>query len=107
MNGVYGMDVNIPDEELERLTSDQSFTGGYSEHVVDMFRQTLQIVAAVPDESVLDEFECLRYRKMRGRGSRRRLALTEDTDLVVKIQNGRSKPKVIVERISHNGRKKK
>ena len=101
------MDVSIPNEALKQIASDPRITGGYAEQVVSMFRQTLQIVAAATDESVLAHFKCLRYRKEPGRGLRRKLALTEDADLVVRIHNGRSKPKMIVEKISCDGRKRK
>ena len=100
------MKFDISSEKLARLASDPSYSGGYSTDVVDMFRQTLQIVAAVPDESAIREFQCLRYSKLRRRGSRRRIALTNGASLVVRIQNGKKDSKVIVERIDQNGRKK-
>lgn len=101
------MEFNIPDEELRRLASDASFTGGYSKAIVEMFRQTLQILDAAPNESVLPELKCLKYRKMRGRGSRRRLALTKEADLIVRFQNRKPKSVVVVEEICCNGRKNK
>lgn len=101
------MDIKIPDKELERLACDASYKGGYPERIVAMFRQTLQIVAAVSDESVLAQFKCLCLKKTRPRGVHRTLALTEDADLVVRIQNGKPRPEMIVERIRCNGRNKK
>jgi hypothetical protein len=101
------MDLRIQDEELRRIASEASFKGELSGNLAAMFRQTLQIVAAVSDESVLSRFKCLKYRTIRGPGSRRRLALTEDADLVIRIQNGKQKPKMIVERIIRSERRKK
>jgi len=101
------MDLRIQDEELRRIASETSFTGELSGNLADMFRQTLQIVAAVSDESVLSRFKCLKYRVIRGPGSRRRLALSGDADLEVRIQNGNREPKMIVERIIRSERRKK
>lgn len=106
-DGVREMDFQIPDTDLKRLASDRAFEGAYPARVVEMFRQTLQIVAAVDDESVLANFQCLKYRKIRGRGTRRLLALTKDADLVVRVKNGKSKPEMIVERINCNGKQSK
>lgn len=106
-DGVFGMDFQIPDTALKRLASNSAFVGAYPARVAEMFRQTLQIVAAVDDESVLGNFKCLRYRKVPGRGMRRLLALTKDADLVVRVKNGNSKPEMIVERINCNGKQSK
>lgn len=100
------MDFNIPDKELARLACDPNFTGGHSGRLVKMFRQTLQIVAAVPDESSLEAFKCLDYRKFTGRKAIRRLALTEDAYLVVRMKTGSQKPMMIIEEIHKNGRKR-
>lgn len=100
------MDFSLSDETLRRIASDPSFTGGYAGGVADLFRQTLQIVAAVPDESDLREFRCLKYSNLRGRGSRRKIALTEGAYLTVRIENGKPRPEMIVEQIVCNGRKK-
>jgi len=101
------MDFKIQDAELERLASDRAFAGRFSARVAEMFRQTLQIVAAVEDESVLSHFKCLKYRKIQGGNPRRLLALTDDADLVVRVQDGKARPKMIVERINCNGKKRK
>jgi len=106
-DGVSRMDFQIPDTDLKRLASDNAFVGAYPARVVEMFRQTLQIVAAVDDESVLANFKCLRYRKVPGRGMRCLLALTKDADLVLRVKNGNSKPEMIVERINCNGKQSK
>jgi hypothetical protein len=99
------MDFQIPDTVLKRLASDSAFVGVYPVRVIEMFRQTLQIVAAVEDESVLANFRCLKYRKVRG--MRRLLALTKDADLVVRVKNGNPKTEMIVERINCNGKQSK
>jgi hypothetical protein len=106
-HGVHGMDFQIPDTDLRRLASDGGFVGPYPARVAEMYRQTLQIVAAADDESVLANFKCLRYRKFPRRGTRRLLALTKDADLVVRVINGKSKPEMIVERINCNGKQSK
>lgn len=100
------MDFSIPNDQLRRLASDPSFSDGYAEDIVEMYRQTLQIIAAVPDESNLSVFHCLRYAKVRGRGSRRTIALTDGASLAVRIENRRPHPEMVVERIVINGRKK-
>ena len=100
------MDFNIPNEDLARLASDPSYTGGFARETAELYRQTLQIVAAVPNESALKEFRCLRYTTLRGRGSRRRIALTNNASLIVRIENGAGDPRVVVERIDQNGRVK-
>lgn len=100
------MDFSLPDKNLRRIASDPSFTGGYADGVAELFRQTLQIVAAVPDESDLREFHCLKYANLRGRGLRRTIALTDGAYIAVRIENGKSRPEMIVEQIVCNGRKK-
>jgi hypothetical protein len=99
------MEFTIADQRLKRIASDTGFSGDYPQQVASMFRQTLQIVAAAPDESDLAHFKCLGYRTVPGRGSRRRLALTKTADLVVSIRNGRKKSRMIVEQITLQGRK--
>lgn len=101
------MEFSIPDKVLARLAHDRTFTGGHPGRLVEMYRQTLQIVAAVPDESALAAFQCLAYRKVKGRSSARRLALTSDADLLVQIDGGKEKPSMIIERILQNGKKHK
>ena len=104
VDGADGMDFNIPDKELDRIASDASFTGRYSKAIVAAYRQTLQILDAVPDESVLSEFKCLNYRKVRGPGFRRKLALTEEAELLVRVQGGKSRPTLVIEGICRNRR---
>lgn len=94
------MDLDIPDEDLRRLATDETASGSYPPRVAALYRQTLQIVAAAPDEAALAGFRCLNYRKAGGRGARRVLSLTEDAELVVSVRNGRANPTVVVEKIS-------
>lgn len=96
------MEISIPDENLRRIASDPSFSGGYGKAIVKIYRQTLQILCAVPDETILAKFSCLDCRK--GRGHRRKLAITEDVDLIVRIQKKTSRSMAIVEEIRCNGR---
>jgi plasmid maintenance system killer protein len=99
------MDITISNDELRRLASDDSYRGEYPAPVVARFRQTLQIIAAAHDESVLTQFKCLAYRKAGGRGTVRRLTLTEDAELIVRYQNGAAKPAMVVDCINRERRK--
>jgi len=100
------MDFDIPNDDLARLASDPSYTGGFSGDVVDLYRQTLQIVAAVPSESALEGFMCLKYSAVPGQKTLRKIALSNVASLIVRMQNGRRDPKMIIERIDQKGNKK-
>jgi len=99
------MDFDIPNDDLARLASDPSYRGGFSDDVVDLYRQTLQIVAAVPSESALEAFRCLKYSAVPGQKALRKIALTNVASLIVRIQNGKRDPKLIIERIDREGKK--
>jgi len=101
------MDFNIPDKQLKKMSLDGSYVGQYSSTIADRFRQALQILDAVSEESVLAKIQSLKYKKIPGRGLRRRIALTDEIDLIVSIRNGNSEQSVTIEKIARNvkGRK--
>lgn len=98
--GEYGlrMEVGFADDDLDRLETDATFNGGWSENVVRTYRKRLQIIRNAPDERDFYAMKSLHYEKLKGRRQHQRsMRINEQYRLVVEVVgSGRGKRVIIV-----------
>lgn len=83
------MEVEFNNDDLDRLETDSSFSGGYAQGVVSKFRQRMQLIRAAEDERAFRELRSLHFEKLKGNRSHQysmrlnmqwRLIIEFDTD---------------------------
>lgn len=90
------MDVRYEDSELERLATDPSFRGKWSQAVVKAFRKRIQAIGAATDERVFYQMKSLHFEKLAGaRRHQHSMRLNDQYRLIVEYE-GKSPNKTIV-----------
>src|SRR5262245_11808823 len=60
------MDVTFQDQSLDRLETDASFSGGFSDGIVKAYRKRMQQIRAASDERTFYAHRSLRFEKLKG-----------------------------------------
>ena len=90
------MDVRYEDSELERLETDPSFRGRWSQAVVKAFRKRMQAIRAATDERVFYQMKSFHFERLRGaRRHQHSMRLNNQFRLIVEYE-GESPNKTIV-----------
>ncbi len=91
------MDVEFADDDLDRLESDQNFSGGHSEAIVLAFRKRMQFIRAAEDERAFYPMRSLRFEKLKGdRSGEYSMRLNDQWRLILKIKPAKPKNIIIV-----------
>ncbi|MYB76846.1 MAG: plasmid maintenance system killer protein [Chloroflexi bacterium] len=90
------MEVRYEDSELERLESDPSFRGKWSQSVVKAFRKRMQAIRAATDERAFYQMKSFHFEKLAGnRRHQRSMRLNDQFRLILKFE-GKSPDKTVV-----------
>lgn len=90
------MKVRFDNDDLDRLETDASFGGGYSQAIVKAFRKRMQTIRAAPDERTFYPLRSLRFEKLKGsRSHQYSMRLNDQWRLIIEFE-GTSPDKVIV-----------
>lgn len=80
------MDVSFKAESLERMETDATSTGGFSDAVVKAYRKAIQHVRAASDERTLYSRRSFRFEKLLGhREGQHSMRLNDQWRLIVEI----------------------
>ena len=80
------MEVTFADEELERVATDATFTGGRALALVAAFRRKVQHIVDADDERDFYQMKSLHYEKLSGnRGHQHSMRLNDQYRLVVEV----------------------
>jgi proteic killer suppression protein len=91
------MDVEFSDDDLDRLETDPSFTGGRSAPIVRAFRKRMQFIRAAPDERDFYATRSLHFEKLKGNRSHQySMRLNDQWRLIVEIKPSAPKNIVVV-----------
>lgn len=83
------MEVVFASKDLDRLETDEAFSGGFPDAVVKMYRMRLQAIRAAPDERVFYAMRSWHYEKLQGkRRHQRSMRLNAQWRLVLEIEDG-------------------
>jgi toxin HigB-1 len=80
------MKVRFENAALDRLETDQTFTGGYGREVIRGFRKALQAIRAARYEPDLYQMKSLRFEKLKGRPGERSMRLNVQWRLILRIE---------------------
>src|SRR6266508_4243185 len=81
------MEVAFASDDLDRLETDPSFSGGLPQAVVTMYRKRLQTIRSAPDERDFYALKSLHYEKLKGkRQHQRSMRLNAQWRLVLEIE---------------------
>ena len=90
------MDVRYEDSELERLETDPSYRGRWSQAIVKAFRKRIQAIRAATDERIFYRMKSFHYEKLAGaRRHQHSMRLNDQFRLIVQYE-GKSPNKTIV-----------
>lgn len=91
------METEFDSDELDKLETDNNFTGGYAREIVKAFRKRMQAVRAAVDERDLYAVRGNRFEKLKGdRSHQHSLRLNDQMRLVVQIIPGSPKNKILI-----------
>lgn len=83
------MNVTFASDDLDRLEIDPSFSGGWPEAVVKVYRKRLGTIRGARDERDFYALQSLRYEKLKGkRQHQRSMRLNAQWRLVLEIEEG-------------------
>ena len=93
------MDVEFPNQELDRLELEPGFNAGFSRAVVRAFRKRMQMIRAALDERAFHQLRSLHFEKLKGKRSHQySMRLNEQWRLVLELhKRGRGTVVVIVD----------
>ena len=81
------MRVRHDDDELAQAESDPAYKGGLDQDLVCAFRDKMQIVRAVANETELYQWKSLHFEKLKGKRSHERsIRLTKKWRLILEIE---------------------
>lgn len=90
------MDVRYEDSELERLESDPSFRGKWSQAVVKAFRKRMQAIRAATDERVFYRMKSFHFEKLKGARRHQYSMRLNDQFRLILAYAGKSPNKIVV-----------
>lgn len=90
------MDVAFEDSYLNRLETDRTFSGGYSQAIVKAFRKRLQAIRAAADERDFYALKSLHFERLKGNRSHQySMRLNDQWRLIMEL-HGEVPSKVVV-----------
>jgi toxin HigB-1 len=90
------MEVRFCDDVLDRLETDASFEGAWSQAVVRAFRKRMQAIRAAEDERAFYALKSLHFEKLKGnRSHQHSMRLNEQWRLILEF-DGAGKGKVVL-----------
>jgi toxin HigB-1 len=90
------VEVRFADADLDRLETDPSFDGGFSEAIVKAFRKRMQGIRAASDERDFYALRSLNFEKLKGaRSHQYSMRLNDQWRLILEME-GKGKDKVLV-----------
>lgn len=90
------MEVRFADAGLDRLETDPSFDGGFSQAIVKAYRKRMQSIRAAPDERDFYAMRSLNFEKLKGpRSQQYSMRLNDQWRLILEME-GKGKNKVLV-----------
>lgn len=91
------MEITFRDHDLDKLETDKDFTAGYGKEIDKAFRKRIQAIRAAIDERDLYAVKGNRFEKLKGdRSHQHSLRLNDKMRLIVEIESGTPKNKIIV-----------
>ncbi len=89
------MEVACPDEDLDRLEVDATFTAGYGPEIVRGYRKVMQAIRAAHDERDLYNSRGLRFEKLDGkRKHQHSLRINKQWRLIVELESEASQKRI-------------
>ena len=81
------MDCSFENDDLEKLETDPTFSGGYSDAVVRAFRMRMQQIRAAVDERTFYALKSLHFEKLKGKRSHQHsMKLNDQYRLILEIE---------------------
>jgi len=81
------MEVRYRDASLDRLETDPSFDGGWSQVVVRAFRKRMQAIRAAEDERAFYAMKSLHFEKLKGnRSQQHSMRLNDQWRLILEFE---------------------
>jgi toxin HigB-1 len=81
------MEVRYCDSTLDRLETDPSFDGGWSQAVVRAFRKRMQAIRAAEDERAFYAMKSLHFEKLKGnRSQQHSMRLNDQWRLILEFE---------------------
>ena len=91
------MEIVFRSQELDKLETDPAFSAGYGKEIDKAYRKRIQAIRAATDERDLYAIKGNRFEKLKGgRAHQHSLRLNDKMRLVVEIESGTPKNKIIV-----------
>jgi len=89
------METEFVSDDLDKLETDENFTGGYAREIVKAFRKRMQAIRAAADERDLIAVRGNRFEKLKGgRSHQHSLRINDQMRLVVEIVSASPKNKI-------------
>ncbi len=86
------MEVCFLDDRFDRLETDASYTAGFSQDIVRMFRRRMQFIRSAVDERDIREMKSFHFEKLSGsRKHQHSIRLNDQFRLIVEITRHSSK----------------
>ncbi|MGA2585004.1 MAG: type II toxin-antitoxin system RelE/ParE family toxin [Tepidisphaeraceae bacterium] len=97
------MEVRHEDRRLERLESDEKYTGGFGSNVVKAYRRQMNFIRNAVDERDFYAMKSLHFEKLAGdRAGKHSIRLNDQFRLVFRIERIPSKTIVIIEILDYH-----
>jgi proteic killer suppression protein len=91
------MEIAFATEELLNLYTQPDFTAGHGREIVKAYRKRIQFITSANDERDLYAIKGNRFEKLKGdRAHQRSLRLNDKMRLIIEIQEGTQKNKILV-----------
>lgn len=90
------MEVSFKTKALERLATEITYTGDYSQAIVIAYRKRIQVILNAPDERVFYAMKSLHFEKLKGnRSHQHSMKLNDQWRLILEFE-GVAPDKVVV-----------
>ncbi|MEX2283395.1 MAG: type II toxin-antitoxin system RelE/ParE family toxin [Gemmatimonadota bacterium] len=98
------MEIEFDDDDLKKLYTDRTFTGGWAPAIVRGFRKVMFIVVNAPDEGDLYAMRSLNFEKLKGdREGQHSLRINKQWRLIVELRGtGKNKRIGVIEIVDYH-----
>ena len=91
------MEVRFRNRDLDRLETEEAFTGGFSDAIVGAFRRRLQFIRAAADERDFSKMKSLHFEKLKGaRSHQHSMRLNDQWRLILEFEGSGSEKVAVV-----------
>ena len=91
------MDISFDSDDLDRLETETEYTAGFSREIVIAYRKRIQVIRAAADERDLYAMKSYHFEKLKGsRSHQHSIRLNDKMRLILQIQSGNPKNKILV-----------